>query len=225
MEIVRDLCGDQARILEGIRRGSPQATFEAALRECRGDVVFLSDQDDAWLPGKVDMCCRALSSSTRLEEPPQGVSRPLRDPVLGGAPLVPRAPCLPPMLALHDARMIDADGRILSESFLRSRGRHDGFWRNLWKPSYLGCAVAFRRELLELALPFPDRVPMHDWWLGLLAERTGGVVVLDRALILHRRHGRNANFDPNRSPYGPLERLGFRWRIWRDVRRRLAERA
>lgn len=193
LEIVRDLAGDRARIVEGIRRGSPPATFEAALRECRGDTLFLSDQDDVWLPGKVERCAAALS---------------------GPAPLV-----------LHDAKVVDAEGRVVAGSFFERRRIRAGFWSNLWRPGYLGCALAFRRELLDRALPFPAAVPMHDWWLGLLAERRGGVARVAEPLILHRRHGANANFDPNRSPYSPVRKLVFRWRIWRAVQLRTEERS
>lgn len=219
LDIVRELGDDRARIIEGLPRGNVPATFEAALRLCAGDTVFLSDQDDVWLPGKVEVCCQALSTSVRPfdqaqdrpEEPLQEASR--------------RAPSFPPLLVLHDARVVDAEGRILSESFLRDRRHRSGFWPNLWRPGYLGCALALRRELLEVALPFPQRLPMHDWWLGLLAERRGGVAVLSEPLILHRRHGANANFDPNQSPYPLARRLHFRWKIWLDVRRRLEERS
>lgn len=192
LAIVRELGGDRVKIIEGLPRGNVPGTFEAALRACEGDTIFLSDQDDVWLSGKVERCLAALS---------------------GPAPLV-----------LHDARVTDAAGRILSESFLRDRGHRKGFWPNLWRPGYLGCALAMRREFLEVALPFPQRLPMHDWWLGLLGERRGGVALLSEPLILHRRHGANANFDPNQSPYPLTRRLVFRWHIWRDVRRRLEER-
>lgn len=193
LAIARELGGGRVRIVEGLPRGNVPGTFEAALRACAGDTVFLSDQDDVWIPGKVERCRAALS---------------------GPEPLV-----------LHDARVIDADGRILSESFLRGRRHRPGFWPNLWRPGYLGCALAMRRELLEMALPFPSDIPMHDWWLGLLAERRGGVALVPEPLILHRRHGANANFDPNQSPYPLARRLAFRWRIWREVRRRSEERS
>jgi hypothetical protein len=65
---------------------------------------------------------------------------------------------------------------------------------------------------------------MHDWWLGLLAEKTGGVAFLDQPLLHHVRHGANANFSPHESPYGPFRRLAFRWRILREVRRRMSSR-
>lgn len=34
--------------------------FENALRQVKGDYVFLSDQDDIWLPGKIEQCVNAL---------------------------------------------------------------------------------------------------------------------------------------------------------------------
>lgn len=34
--------------------------FENALRKSKGDYIFLSDQDDVWLPGKVEKCIDAL---------------------------------------------------------------------------------------------------------------------------------------------------------------------
>ena len=192
LEIVRDLAGDRAKILDRLPRGNVPATFEAALRECKGETIFLSDQDDEWLPGKVEICAEALS----------GIR----------------------LLALHDARVIGMDGRILSESFFAERRMRAGFWPNLWRPGYLGCALAMRRELLDVALPFPVGVPMHDWWLGLLAERKAGVALVREPLLLHRRHGNNANFDPNQSPYPLSQRWAFRWKIWQDIQRRLEER-
>ena len=36
--------------------------FENALNHAKGDYIFLSDQDDVWLPGKVEKMCEALKS-------------------------------------------------------------------------------------------------------------------------------------------------------------------
>ena len=182
LDILRGFGDDRIRIVPGLPRGDIPATFERALRECRGDPIFLSDQDDLWLPGKVERC---------LEE--------LED---GQADLI-----------LHDARVVDSDEQVLAGSFLAQRRFKPGFWANLWRPGYLGCALALRRGLLLRAIPFPPRGPMHDWWLGLLAERGAGVSVLRVPLILHRRHGGNANFLPGSSPFGILRRISMRMRI------------
>lgn len=186
LERIQAFSDPRVRILRDLPRGSIPGTFEAALRACRGGVVFLSDQDDVWLPGKVARCLEALEAS--------------------GAALV-----------VHDARVVDAAGATLAPSFLAARGFRPGFWRNLLRPGYLGCALVFRRRLLEVALPFPRDLPMHDWWLGLLAERHGGAALLDEALILHVRHGANANFDPGSSPYSLSQRLRMRIGLLRSL--------
>jgi glycosyltransferase involved in cell wall biosynthesis len=182
LEILAGFADPRIRILRNLPRGDIPGTFERALGECGGDILFLSDQDDVWLPGKVDLCRGTLDRT--------------------GASLV-----------LHDARIVDESGRVLDESFLDERRFRPGFFRNFWKPGYLGCALAFRRDLLSRALPFPANLPMHDWWLGLLAERQGGVEVIRSPLILHRRHDGNANFPPGKSPFGLARRLEFRLRM------------
>lgn len=50
------------RIVQGPCKGSPIPNFENALNEAKGDYIFLSDQDDKWLPGKVDAVMQKLQS-------------------------------------------------------------------------------------------------------------------------------------------------------------------
>ena len=40
------------------------------------------------------------------------------------------------------------------------------------KTRYLGCCMAFRRSVLEAALPFPENAYLmeHDLWLAAVAE-------------------------------------------------------
>lgn len=190
LEVVRSFCDPRVEIVPGLARGQIPETFEAALRQCRGDTIFLSDQDDLWLPGKVRSCVQALDR-TRAS------------------------------LVVHDAVVVDGQGKVLAESFSSLVGFRPGFWRNLLRPGYLGCATAFRRELLDIALPFPEQLPMHDWWLGLLAERRGGTCRLDTPLIHHVIHGANASFQPGRSRYSYPRRLLFRLTMLRNVAARL----
>ena len=42
-------------------------------------------------------------------------------------------------------------------------------------------------------MPFPQNLPMHDQWIGLIAEKTGKVCLIDKPLILYRRHGNNVS--------------------------------
>ena len=53
--------------------------------------------------------------------------------------------------------------------------------------------MAFDRKLLDLVLPFPSSIPMHDVWIGLLAELSRSEIrYIDEPLILYRRHGNTA---------------------------------
>ena len=78
-------------------------------------------------------------------------------------------------------------------SFFAWRKIHHGVLGNLMKNSYTGCCMAFTKELVNKALPFPEGIEMHDWWLGLLAERDGASKFIDDKLINYRRHGENTN--------------------------------
>lgn len=62
-------------ILEAYQRRDPRvkvyvnpekgitSNFNLAIGQCGGDVIFLSDQDDVWLPGKRERCVEALRTS------------------------------------------------------------------------------------------------------------------------------------------------------------------
>lgn len=41
----------------------PTHNFENAIRHARGNVIFLADQDDVWLPDKVQTMCKALKNA------------------------------------------------------------------------------------------------------------------------------------------------------------------
>ncbi|MEO7018024.1 MAG: glycosyltransferase family 2 protein, partial [Leifsonia sp.] len=53
-----------------------------------------------------------------------------------------------------------------------------------------GATIVFRRELLTVALPFPDGW-VHDEWLAAVAAATGRVDVLREATIDYRQHESN----------------------------------
>ena len=98
-------------------------------------------------------------------------------------------------LVIHDARIVNEDLEEIAPSFMNWRKSRKGLVRNIWKNSYIGCCMAFRKELLDVALPFPEDLPMHDQWLGLLAEKHGSVRLLHLPLIRYRRHGGSVTND------------------------------
>ena len=63
---------------------------------------------------------------------------------------------------LSDCQIVDQFGDVLFVSFFDHRESRKGFWHNLYRNSYMGCCMAFRREVLEYVLPFPNKIHMHD---------------------------------------------------------------
>lgn len=140
------------------------ATFEKALRLARGKVIFLSDQDDLWLPGKVDKIMRVMESMP-------GVT-----------------------MVVSDASVIDERGETLQPSFLGlKRGFSPGALANFVRNRCLGCTMAFRRSMLAHFLPIPPDVPMHDIWFAVLNGIYGKTHLIDEPLVAYRRHGGNAS--------------------------------
>jgi hypothetical protein len=96
------------------------------------------------------------------------------------------------LLVVSDARVVDAERRILKESLFSFRRSGPGFWRNLYKSGFVGCCMAIRSDAKDLFLPFPRQISMYDEWIGLCATVAGQVHFMDEALIDYRRHRRNA---------------------------------
>lgn len=71
--------------------------------------------------------------------------------------------------------------------------------QNYLQNNFIGCAMAIRREVLELALPFPATISMHDWWLGSCAIAWGEVRYLEAPSLLYRRHTNNQSAGARRS--------------------------
>lgn len=113
-------------------------------------------------------------------------------------------------LVVSDCRVTDGELVVDAPSFFALRGSGPGMLHNLWRNSFLGCCMAFRRELLARALPFPAGIPMHDTWLGLVANATGRVRFIDQPTLLYRRHGTNASPTGGRSHYGRLAQTTHR---------------
>ena len=97
------------------------------------------------------------------------------------------------LLILHDATIIDGEGNIIENSFFAHRKSKKGFLKNVIKNSYLGCCMCIKRPILNIALPFPDKIEMHDWWIGLLGEKIDNPIFIEDKLIKYRRHGNNVS--------------------------------
>ena len=72
--------------------------------------------------------------------------------------------------------------------------------------------MAFRREILEKALPFPanQKLCAYDYWITLIAEYYYKVELVGEPLIKYRRHIGNASTGGVKSNNSLLKKIKMR---------------
>ena len=85
------------------------------------------------------------------------------------------------------------------------RNEHANIASLLVANTITGAASLFRREVADLALPFPEAPGwlFHDHWLGLVALATGDVAYVDRPLYDYVQHGEAVFGDGAEGPRRP----------------------
>ena len=159
--------------------------MRASLDDDRAAWIAFCDQDDVWLPEKT---ARLLAAVQALEA---------------------RAGADTPCLAHSDLTVVDERLQVISPSFAAFQriDPADVNARTLLSVNQVtGCAMLINRALLELALPMPADVVMHDWWLAQLSG-SGARQYLPEPLILYRQHGRNQLGARDRGLTSRLKRL------------------
>ena len=137
-------------------------TFERALELARGDYLFLADQDDVWLPGRLDSMLAALRNRAVVSTSVAIVGQPTDPPAF--------------RLRARDSR------RHLANIFAVMIG---------YRP-YTGCAMALRRDIVASVLPIPSFVfESHDLWLALVANTHRQNVHLEAPSVARRLHDAN----------------------------------
>lgn len=178
VQILQDIKDERIRIVNGPSKGVIK-NFENGLNQSKGDYIFLCDQDDVWLPERVEKVMKTFSTKNAD-------------------------------LVVTNYEVVDKE---LNVELGNNGYKHfyTGILKNYYKNSYIGAMMAFKREVLELALPFPNKLPMHDSWIGILAEVAHkNVSYIDEPLVLYRRTGSNLTTDIRRNIFKVVsERFGY----------------
>lgn len=189
-DIIERMREPRIRLLRNDRNVGVDRSFERAIAEARGDIIFLSDQDDLWHEGKVEIVLNVFAKSPDVT------------------------------LVLSDADIIDAAGNKREYTYFEGRGRFvPGVMANILKSKFLGCAMAFRASMRQHYLPFPDVLPGHDMWIGVVNEWYGKTCFVNQPLIAYRRHDTNASPETHR---GIAQMISWRWQLIRGLMGRMA---
>lgn len=134
------------------------SNFENAIIRTKNEIIFLSDQDDIWKPEKVETIKDYYVKNPHIQ------------------------------MIMSDITVVDNQLNTTIESFYEFRGSRAGVFKNIFKNSYIGCAMSFKKELKTKILPIPRNVPMHDMWIGLVADMNKSALLIPEKLIYYRRH-------------------------------------
>jgi glycosyltransferase involved in cell wall biosynthesis len=163
IDIIKGFSDRRIHLSENNTFFSPIFNIENALKKASGEIIVLADQDDIWLRNKGAVIRRELDRTS------EGIK-----------------------LIVLDGHIVDEHETVVHESIFKYKKSRKGLLKNIYDNTYMGCCMAFTRDLLKIALPFPRNIPMHDMWLGLLAEVFGKVEFVNEKTIMYRRHGSSA---------------------------------
>ena len=143
--------------------------FERAISLCSGDLIFLSDQDDVWLPEKIKTVASEFERNNKLG------------------------------LVFTNAELVDEDLRSLNSTLWDYSFPKDKQFRAnqgklfevlLHQNVVTGATIAFRACYRDQFSPIPTDIPyvIHDAWIALVIAANAEVGMLSESLIKYRQH-------------------------------------
>jgi hypothetical protein len=157
------------RLYENETRLGVVKNFDRVLGECSGDIIFLADQDDIWLPHKIERIAGRFA-----EKPELGM-------VFTNAKLI-------------DEHQTDLGVTLWSRRFERDAqiaARRNGMIEAILNRDIVtGATMAFRSKFLDTIRPIPTNIPdlIHDKWIAFVIAAQADVEFLTDCLTLYRQH-------------------------------------
>ena len=185
----------QVRVLDYPPAGGACANFLSMVQRVEARYYLFADQDDVWMPHKVERSRLEMLSLERQYP---------------GAPVVVHS----------DLSVVDGQLRPLSPSFMtltNTRPELITTFDECVLPFVTGCTMMFNAEARQ-AIVFPAReATMHDAWVALCCMSRGGVVsAIMEPLVRYRQHGTNAVGARDISTVTPAYRLRHLLQIARN---------
>jgi len=144
-----------------------RAAFSKALELAQpqlsdSDLIALADQDDIWLPQKLDILEKLIQDKAL---------------VFGDAQVVDA-----------EGKIMAESWRSYSNIEQKVSIEQQIAGIN----NVTGCLSLFKASLLKTILPIPEGVSVHDRWIAMIADKQGSVVAIDTPVVQYRIHGANA---------------------------------
>lgn len=155
---------DRIRIHVNACNQGTASAFEAGFALSSGEFVAISDQDDIWLPGKIEILMQALGDNAGIYTDSRLIDQNGED------------------MGLTLMQRLCIDRPVSGRDFLSL----------LHKNCVSGHAMLVRRSVLDMAVPFHrDDCFLYDQQLAIMAMICGGLVYSETAQTCHRIHAHN----------------------------------
>ena len=172
LDIVSEYIAKDNRIslLESTNNVGVISSFEMLLNSITAPYVMFCDQDDVWLPTKIE-----LLASVMDEEERKFPSKPI--------------------LVHSDLLVVDAELNVICDSFWKYSNidisQRDFNFLGV-KNFVTGCAMMINRAAVDCSLPFERETRMHDAWIALKVLKFGGSIhSVKQPTIMYRQHDHN----------------------------------
>ena len=162
--------------------------FEKAIGLCEGDIIFLSDQDDVWLPEKLARVEEVFSRSPNAD----GV---LTDAVIVDAYLKP--------LGFNFWQATKFNRKQQEKAMAR---RPEILIK--YSSSMAGATFAFCSRLRDMVLPVPTYWT-HDAWIALIIALVAKLEIIPEPLNLWRQHEHQQLGSWNKKSLSEMKDLAF----------------
>jgi glycosyltransferase involved in cell wall biosynthesis len=150
--------------------------FEKAISLCKGNIIFLCDQDDVWHTERIEGMTKPFVENDRI-------GFVYCDAEVAAANLKPFG------------YTVFASRKVAS----LAKGQDRQALEVIRSPDLKGCLIAFKSNLRSVFLPIPEKAKEqgwgHDHWFTVIAHAITEVCSINRVLMSYRRHAGNCGQD------------------------------
>lgn len=142
--------------------------FEFLLKKVENEIYALSDQDDIWLPEKIEKCLANMNNNNS-------------DLVFCD------------LIVIDEKEKQISESFWKEKGFIR-KIKKDKKYKGLQLNNYItGCTILSKRKFLKYILPLPSNLKyiIHDYWIAIVISLKGKITYEKQPYIKYRQHEGN----------------------------------
>lgn len=173
VDIIKEYRGrfpDKITVVNGEPTGGAKKNFFYLLKHVESSLYMFCDQDDVWLPNKIETEINAWNNEGTFDKP---------------------------ALVFTDLRIVDKNLDTIAESFWEYYNLKisDIKMESLILQNVItGCTLLINNNMRDMMIIYHDidNVPMHDKWAAMIALQFGKIIRVNEQTIMYRQHEKNS---------------------------------